>query len=370
MAADTCVVLVPGFKGSILSAAGKPVWITTAQALVGKASLAVDRPDLGIRNPLTLADGGILEHVTIIPGLLKNDVYGSTIRAVRAGIPAAWEFRAYHYDWRRDTDALVDDLDTYVARLIADGRRDIRIIAHSMGAMLTAAWLVRSKAAAATHVSHAAFVAGAFRGTTKLFRNLQTGDDPSGRNTTLLSADALGSMPSSYAFVPDTWPIVVDVHGTPVATEFRDVALWESGRWGLFRNASASLAAARREFLAERFATSRTFLRGIADPAATVPPGLRTLNVIGTGHGTIDRLIQRPDGSLVVTEAQRSADPALAALSLEVDGDGTIAAHAAALPPALAARAVRPDLHVAADHMQVVQRGDGLRAAIDFVAGR
>ena len=372
MPASTCVILVPGFKGSILSAGGKPVWMTVGQAFFPGDSLACDRPDLGIPNPLALTDTGVLEQITIVPGLIKTDIFGSTLRALRGALPHDWELRAWHYDWRKDADALVDELDEFVAGVFASGVKDVRVVAHSMGGMLAGAWLLRPGAAggAAGRVSHAAFVAAAFRGTTKLFRNLQTGDDPAGRNTTLLSADALGTFPSSYSFVPDEWPLVVDASGKPVAAEYRDAALWESGRWGIFRDGRAEFATARRAFLTERFAASRKFLRGILDPAATAPTSLRVHNALGTGVGTINQLIRTGDGTLVVTEAQRKADPALASLSLERDGDGTIATHSAELPAGLAARAVGPTVRVpGAEHMAVVQQGAGLDATLRFITG-
>ena len=370
MPASTCVVFVPGFKGSILSSGKKPVWMTLGQALFPGNSLAYNRPDLGVPNPLTLTDAGILEQITLVPGLIKTDIGGSTLRAIRSAIPRDWELRAWSYDWRRDADALVHDLDAFVAGIFAGGVKDVRVVAHSMGGMLTAAWLLRPNAehGAAGRVSHVGFVAGAFRGTTKLFRNLQTGDDPVGRNTTLLSAAALGTFPASYSFVPDGWPLVVDTAGTPVTSEFRDASLWEKGGWGLFRDGRDEFAAARRGFLNERFAASRKFLRGIADSGAIAPIGLRVHNVLGTGVGTINQLIRRTDGTLVVTEAERKADPTLAALSLDVSGDGTIAEHSAELPPGLVTCAVAPTVRVAnADHIAVVQRGAGLDATLRFI---
>ena len=136
----------------------------------------------------------------------------------------------------------------------------------------------------------------------------------------------------------------------------------------MFRDSRSQFAAARRAFLAERFAVSRAFLRGIADPAAKAPSGIKVHNAIGTGVGTINQLIQRADGTLVVTEAQRKADRSLSSVSLETDGDGTIAAHSAELPPGLAVRAVAPTVHVAgAEHMAVVQRGGGLDATLKFI---
>jgi len=370
MPASTCVILVPGFKGSILSAGNRPVWMTLGQALFPGDSLAYDRPDLGVPNPLTFTDTGVLEQITIVPGLIKTEIFGSTLRAIRASVPKDWDVRAWSFDWRRDADALVDDLDAYVAAIFKSGVRDVRVVAHSMGGMLTAAWLLRPNAehGAAGRVSHVGFVAAAFRGTTKLFRNLQTGDDPAGRNTTLLSADALGTFPSSYSFVPDGWPLVIDTHGAPVGSEFRDAALWEGGHWGLFRDGRAQFAAARRGFLTERFAASRKFLRGIADPGAIAPIGLKVHNALGTGVGTINQLIRRNDGTLVVTEEQRKVDPSLAALTLEASGDGTIAEHSAELPPGLVACAVQPTVRVpGAEHMAVVQRGAGLDATLRFI---
>jgi pimeloyl-ACP methyl ester carboxylesterase len=372
MTASTCVVFVPGFKGSILSAAGKPVWMTLGQALFPGDSLAINRPDLGVPNPLTLTETGILEQITLIPGLAKTDIFGSSLRAVRAAIPRDWELRAWSYDWRRDADAIVNDLDAFVAGIFASGVKDVRVVAHSMGGMLTAAWLLRPNAehGAAGKVSHVAFVAAAFRGTTKLFRNLQTGDEPAGRNTTLLSAAAMGTFPSSYSFVPDAWPLVIDEKGQPVASEFRDPVLWEKNRWGLFRDGRNEFSAARLAFFAERFASSRKFLHGISDPNAIAPIGLKVHNALGTGVGTINQLIRRTDGTLVVTEAERKTVPALASLSLEISGDGTIAEHSAELPPGLVACAVAPTVRVpGAEHMAVVQRGAGLDATLRFIAG-
>ena len=370
MPASTCVIFVPGFKGSILSSGGKPVWMTLGQALFPGDSLAIDRPDLGVPNPLRLTETGVLGQINVIPGLFKIEICGPTLRAIRGAIPHDWDMRAWSFDWRRDADELVNDLDAFVAGIVASGVDDVRVVAHSMGGMLTAAWLLRPGAdrGAAGKVSHAAFVAAAFRGTTKLFRNLQTGDEPSGRNTTLLSADALGTFPSSYSFVPDGWPLVVDAKGNPVASEFRDADLWERSRWGLFRDGRTEFAAARRAFLAERFAASRKFLGGIVGAKAQAPSSLRVHNAIGTGVGTIDTLIRLGNGTLVVNEVQRKTDPALSTLSLEIDGDGTIAAHSAELPPALAARAAGPVFRVPnAEHLAVVQHGAGLDATLRFI---
>jgi hypothetical protein len=164
------------------------------------------------------------------------------------------------------------------------------------------------------------------------------------------------------------WPLVINPSGAPVAVDFRDVALWEREKWGIFRDGREQFAVARRAFLADRLLTSRKFLRAIDDPSAQAPQGLLVHNVLGTGVGTIDRLIRRTDGSLVMNEAERKAEAALASLSLEVSGDGTIAEHGAELPPALAPLAAGPTLRVSAtEHMAIVQRGPGLDATLAFI---
>jgi hypothetical protein len=370
MAHRTCVVVVPGFKGTVLSQAGsgKPVWLTLRQALVGRASLAFDRPDLGVRNSVQFRPDGILKEIPIIPGILRKDIYASTLAETRKRVPADWQVRPWSYDWRDDPDTLVAELDAFVGSLVAEGMADVRILAHSMGGLLTSRWLLAPEFAdgPARRVSRVCFVAAAFRGTTKMFRNLQIGDDPSGRNTTLLSADALGTFPSSYVFVPDAWPFAVDARGEPVSSKLRDVDLWESQRWGLFRDGREEFAGARRDFLADQFRRSRAFLSAVADPAAAPPPGLRVLNVVGVSGGTVDRLIQRADGTLVLSDAERRKDPALSAASVDAPGDSTIAEHAAELPPGLA-RDGAATVKLALEHMSVVQRGAGLDAALGFL---
>ena len=369
MTPHTCVVLVPGFKGSVLSTKGaiRPVWLTAGEALFGRRSLAYDRPDLGVPNGLTLEDGGLLEQVSVVPRLIASAVYAPTMSALRSALPAGWQLRAFHFDWRRDPGALTGDLEAFVAGLLAEGVGDVRLLAHSMGAMLTASWLLDARGTSRSKVSRAAFVAGAFRGTAKMFRNLQTGDDPTGLNTTLLSADALGTFPSSYHLMPDAWPFVVDEHGAPVAADLRDVRLWEERRWGVFKDGDSRYTEARRVFLGEQFARSRAFLGALDDPAASAPSGLKVRNLVGTSVGTLNQVVARQSGELVMSQNGRAHASGANAPTLEAPGDGTIAAHAAALPAALVAHAVAPTLEASLDHMGVVQGGPGLAELVRFL---
>ena len=106
--------------------------------------------------------------------------------------------------------------------------------------------------------------------------------------------------------------------------------------------------------------------RIIDQPSSGPPAG--AAGGLGNGVGTINQLIRRPDGSLVVTEEQRKGDPALASLSLEITGDGTIAEHSAELPAGLVPCAVAPTVRVpGAEHMAVVQKGAGLDATLRFI---
>lgn len=112
---------------------------------------------------------------------------------------------------------------------------------------------------------------------------------------------------------------------------------------------------------------SRAFLRALNDPAARPPAGLSVRNLSGTSGGTLNQVILRHDGTLVLSEKARRKAPSLAAVPLEAPGDGTIAAHAAELPPALAAHAAAPTVAVPADHMAVVQRGTALDGLVRFL---
>ena len=337
------------------------MWVTASEVLWGWRSLAIDRPELGIRNALTLMPSGPLDAVTLIPGLLRNDVYGSGLKALRQAIPKRWRLLPFAYDWRRAPTDIVADLEALAAQAVRDGADDVRVLAHSMGAMVTAAWLLQTK----LPVRRVAFMAGAFRGTAKMFRVLQIGD-PVARNWSLLSADALGSFISSYYFLPDAWPYVVDERGEPFADELCDVALWERQGWGLFRDGQAQFAVARRAFFHRHFAESRTFLRQLNAADGMLPNDLQVLNVIGSARKTLNRVVVLPDGKLILNAKQRDAVPTLKSISLAAPGDETIASHAAELPPVFAAHA-RASLTFPAAHMGIVQRGPALDAATAFL---
>lgn len=370
MAGKGCILFVPGFKASILVDAdtGRPVWLTLGQALAGHSSLAFDRPDLGVRNAHRFRAQGLLERLPILPGIPGLDIHASTMSALRRGAPAGWSVQVFSYDWRADPQQLVQDLDRCVKTLVSDGVRDVRILAHSMGALLTARWLLGPghTHGAVNSVSRVAFIAGAFRGAARMFRNLQIGDDPTGLNRCLLSAQALGTFPSSYVFIPEAWPFVLDRHGRPLAMDLHDVDLWRTRRWGLFRDGRTAFDAARSAFLEEQLSAGRTFLRKVSDPQATPPSGLRVLNVVGRGQATLHQLIEGSNGLLVLRERERRADPALSALSINAPGDGTLVTQATMLPPAFNTSTVRA-YTTDQDHMRIIQRGPALAEAVRFL---
>lgn len=358
---QTAVVFVPGFKGTTLidRASGKRVWLTAGQALWGRRSLAIAADDLAIANPLQLTAGPILDQVRVLPGVLTNDVYGGALRALQAALPSGATLDVFSYDWRQRPETIASDLAARLAALSASGIDDIRIVAHSMGAMVTA-WALREHQPAA--ITRVAFIAGAFRGSAKIFRTLQVGD-PVARNQTLLSAEALGSFASSYYFLPDAWPYVVDERGQAFASELCDSELWQRQGWGLLRSRQAS--ASRQRFLGELFESSRRFLRALDSPWAG-QLNFRVLNIVGTARKTLDRVIALPDGRLILTAKQRDSLPQLKGISLGTLGDGTIATQSSQLPVWLEPAADQPTLTFDAEHMQIVQPGPALTAAVRF----
>lgn len=357
------IVFVPGFKGTTLldQTNGKRVWLTASQALWGRQSLAIASDDLAITNPLKLIAGPILDQVPVLPDLWTNDVYGGALRALQAAMPSHAKLVVFSYDWRQRPETIASDLAARLAALIASGIDDIRIIAHSMGAMVTA-WTLREHMPAA--ITRIAFIAGAFRGSAKIFRTLQVGD-PVLRNKTLLSAQALGSFASSYYFLPTAWPYVVNEHGQAFARDLCDSQLWQQQGWGLMHSAPPKVSAARQRFLTELFETSRHFLRVLDSPWSGT---LRTkvLNIVGTARKTLNRVIALPNGQLILNAKQRNSLPQLKNISMGAPGDGTIAVHSSQLPAWLEPAAVQPTLTFNAEHMQIVQPGPALNAAIRF----
>ena len=356
-AVRSAVILVPGYYGTRLvrESDGKLVWISAEQALVGDLPLTLPIPGLGLHNAIQLQPAGILEKVPIIPLLYSVDGYGSMLEVLQEyGKGRRATIVPFSYDWRDDLMVSARKLDTVIHDLHTEGATDIRIVAHSMGGLMTAYYLrygtqdpaqaVETWAGAA-QLTGVALVGVPFKGTMIAFRNSQYGVTI-GLNRTLLQPTAVASFPATYYLLPamDT-DVLLTRDLQPMMGAVRDGNNWTAYRWGLLKPLPLpnEVGARREAYTSQWLARSKRFSTLVLKPVTAYSgPSIPLLSISGRGQATLatgvwDR--SQPPGTTTVIFDERmlknvlpQTDPAV----LFKDGDGTVTTESAALPPAYA----------------------------------
>ena len=353
---QSAVILVPGYYGTRLvrESDGKVVWISAGQAVAGNLPLTLPVPGLGLHDAIWLEPDGILEKVPVIPLLYAVDGYGSMLEALQASAKDSATVVPFSYDWRDDLIASVRKLDAVVQDLRRAGVSDIRIVAHSMGGLMTAYYLrygiqnpeqaVETWAGAA-HFTKVVLVGVPFKGTMIAFRNSQYGVKI-GLNRTLLQPTAVASFPATYYLLPAMDNDVLMTHELqPIKGMVRDPPNWAAYRWGLLKSSSLpkEIDIQRERYTMHWLAQSKQFSTLVLHPVtAESGPSIPLLAISGRGQPTLatgiwDRRQRAGIASVIFDERTLKAalpqtDPAV----LFKDGDGTVTTESAALPPAYA----------------------------------
>lgn len=355
-AIKSAVILVPGYYGTRLvrESDGKVVWISAGQAIAGNLPLTLPVPGLGLQDAIRLEPDGILEKVPIIPLLYAVDGYGSMLEGLREYGKGRAIIVPFTYDWRDDIMASVQKLDVVVRDLHRAGVRDIRIVAHSMGGLMTAYYLrygiqdpeqaVETWAGAA-QLTGVVLVSVPFKGTMIAFRNSQYGVTI-GLNRTLLQPTAVASFPATYYLLPAMDTDVLMTHELqPMKGAVRDGSNWVAYRWGLLKPPSlpTEIEAHREAYIAHWLAQSKRFTTLVLKPVtAHSGPSIPLLSISGRGQATLATGIwdrrQRAGTASVIFDARMLKDalPQTDPAVLFKDGDGTVITESAALPPAYA----------------------------------
>ncbi|MDQ6733096.1 MAG: hypothetical protein M3Z35_03110 [Nitrospirota bacterium] len=355
-AIQSAVILVPGYYGTRLvrESDGKLVWISVGQALAGDLPLTLPIPGLGLHDAIRLEPEGILEKVPIIPLLYAVDGYGSMLEALREYGQGRTTIVPFSYDWRDDLMASVRQLDAVIRDLHTAGATDIRIVAHSMGGLMTAYYLrygtqdpeqaVETWAGVA-QLTGVALVGVPFKGTMIAFRNSQYGVTI-GLNRTLLQPTAVASFPATYYLLPAEDTDVLLTHDLqPITGAVRDGNNWAAYQWGLLKPSPLpkEVGARREAYTSQWLAHSKRFSTLLLKPVtAHSGPSIPLLSISGRGQATLATGIwdrSQPGGTTTVIFDERMlnkalphADPAV----LLKDGDGTVTTESAALPIAYA----------------------------------
>lgn len=280
--AELITVLVPGYRGSFLYEGERRAYLN-----IGDAFSRGDFP-LGscAAGRAPLEPGGPMTKFVIFPYV--NDVYAGLMEWGRDTQPG---FTAFGYDWRRDLTETAKELCDFI------GPRRARIIAHSMGGVVT----MLASAQCGARLEAIAFAGVPFRGSPGAFDDLFLGT-PTVRNTTLLSPEALWTFSSTWQLLPRTDDFFAGPSGEKVTVPISDAATWRT--W------SQACPALLEQRLADRAKLPVSF---------DAPAGARALAIIGRGRPSVSAM-------------RRQGDFFDFSAPLKEDGDGTVTAANAAPP--------------------------------------
>jgi len=284
------ILFVPGLFGSTLveESSGDLYFQTFGQALWGN-TLALNGDKLGIEDAKGLRAGGILESVTIIPGIYSADAYGESVRYLQTTFGQNTIILPFFYDWRDENIKAVQALGKEVRALKTAGAKKIAIVGHSLGGIITSFYLRYGEQELpriqetweGTKYVDAVVVAGTpYRGTIAAYRDLLYGTKV-GISKSQLNAVTLGSFPSYYHFLPpiEDYPDVFKAENWPK---------WKMGLFANIENINSESIQARSIYTEKHLKNGlmfNTLLREkLKKPALAKTP---FLSLIGRGHSTL-----------------------------------------------------------------------------------
>ena len=353
--AESAIIVVPGYYGTRLvrEADRSLVFISLPQALFGRQSLTLPVPDLGFEGTINLQPDGILDEVRVMPLVYSIDVYGSLLDRLRVSKHPGGEVIPFTYDWRGDLMEAVQSLDALIRRLRAQEKKDISVVAHSMGGLIVSYYLRYGTQdidiavetwEGAGEISRVVMAGVPFLGAMSSFRNMNYGAT-FGWNSSLLSYEAYASFPASYYLLPVAesdqllTPELKPLHGV-----IRNAGQWRQSEWGLLKHTqslSKDIVDGRAAYLSFWLRRSEQFLERLHAPlsmpsphqpsllylyakgTSTLAKGVWTENP-GKGHDSL--LFEDPDAL--------AAGPAGNHPTVYADGDGTVTVSSAWLPEA------------------------------------
>ena len=352
---DSAVIVVPGYYGTRLvrESDGSLVFISLNQVLFGSQALTIPVPGLGFGETTALQPDGILDEVRVVPLLYSVDVYGSLLERLRSFTNTSRDVIPFTYDWRGDLMEAVRSLDVLIRRLRGEGKKDISIVAHSMGGLIVSYYLRYGTQdidtavetwEGAGEISRVVMAGVPFLGAMNSFRNMNYGAT-FGWNSSLLSYEAYASFPASYYLLPVAdsdellTPELKPLHGV-----IRNAGQWRQSEWGLLKNKqtlSKEIIDGRAAYLSFWLRRSKQFLERLHAPLSTPSPHQPSLLYqYATGTSTLAKGVwtgnpgKGPDSLLFEDPDPVAAGPAGNHPTVYADGDGTVTVSSAWLPTA------------------------------------
>ncbi|MBC7474219.1 MAG: hypothetical protein H7263_07985 [Candidatus Sericytochromatia bacterium] len=230
---DETLVFIHGIKGGVLAdkRTGDTAWITVPQAL------GVSTPNLKL--PLQWSDADIpqqakdnliavspVDRLTLIPNIIDIKIYNGILTE---GAKKYKNFYPFGYDWRRSNLDSLDDYLKFLRKIVAKHHKPVKVIAHSMGGLLTMAAMQADPELFDTVF----FVGTPFAGGVGFLDDLHQGVS-TGTNSKILSPEVVASMPSTYSLFPLEAKAELSDGKNPIKVDFFNPKDWEDLKIGPF----------------------------------------------------------------------------------------------------------------------------------------
>lgn len=352
---ESAIIVIPGYYGTRLvhETDGDLIFISLTQALFGDQTLTLPVPDLGFEGTLKLIPDGILDEVPVVPLIYSIDSYGSLLDQLHLSNNENRDVIPFAYDWRGDLMEAVRSLDALIGRLKAEGKKDISVVAHSMGGLIASYYLrygIQDIDSAvetwkgAESLKSVVMAGVPFLGTMHSLRNMNFGIKV-GLNSSLLTSEAYASFPASYYTLPiaDSDELLTPERQS-LKGMIRNARQWQQSEWGLL-NTNQSFAQKiierRADYTSFWLDRSQRFLKLIrALPSTSIPKQASLLYIYGKGTPTLSKGVWRgsqtkgQDSLAFDDDALAEPSPMKNPPTVFEDGDGTITVASALLPPA------------------------------------
>ncbi len=353
---DSVVIVVPGYYGTrlIREADKRLIFISLSEALFGSQALTIPVPGLGFEGTIDLQPDGILDEVRVVPLVYSIDVYGSLLDRLRVSNHMGGEVIPFTYDWRGDLMEAVYSLDALIRRLRAEGKKDISLVAHSMGGLIVSYYLrygtqdidtAAETWKGAEEFQRVVLVGVPFLGAMNSFRNMNYGATV-GWNSSLLSYEAYASFPASYYTLPvaDSDDLIT-LEGKPLHGVIRNAGQWQRSEWGLLRNKKGfpnHIVERRAAYTSFWLHRSQQFLELLqAAPSTPSPYQPSLLYLYANGTSTLAKGVWTGNQGDEDIDSLLFDDSDLAGIehagklpTVHADGDGTVTVSSAWLPAA------------------------------------
>lgn len=359
------ILFVPGLYGSALAdeATGDRIFLNFSNALWSSKPLALQGKHLGIDGAMVLRSDGMMEGISVVPGLYTIDFYGGSYEHFLKKYGDKARVIAFSYDWRQDDFQSVHELAVQIKSLRSAGAKSITLIGHSLGATIAAFYLRYGDALqspleetweGAKWVDSAVIASPVFRGAMRGFADMYQGVSL-GFSKVPLSATSLGSFPSYYQFIPPKSGKLVSNHKFENAHDYVfKKESWEEWKGGLFSGEfDTKYADERRLYTESCLKTAERFSSlMLAPPKVKNRRPIPVLLGIGKGEPTLAKAVRTEKEGWVFTDERYKELFPQRKDSLFEDGDGLVTVASAKAPEAFA-----ENLHVEEFQLKMPHRG-------------